>query len=407
MKKKILAVAIAGAFAAPAIAQVTVYGTIDASVTSVNKVGTTSVSQTNVGSSAWTTNRIGFRGTEDLGGGLKGSFGLESRFNTDSGTAFNTGTSSSNQFSLGGRGVFVGVEGGFGSIKVGGDMSTLGDAAVTGPFGNFTNLGLLAPVAGGRPDNAIIYETPTFNGVKAQFALGRGESATSGTTKNDNYQSFGVTGKIGGFSFIAMQAVGKSQAVAGTAQRCVVFASNAQGSINAGQNATVMGTGPTSGSCDTSRTGTDVFAGNSTAGSDVGAVIRGIVGGSNTNLVTITPGLLATGATDFKTKDTGLTIGYDFGMAQVTYQTLKTKSSGNMGTGTTSSATAQLVQHVDRRSQGLTVTAPMGNITPFVFYQEYEQKAGTGAQNGAMDVDMMAIGVNYALSKRTDRKSVV
>lgn len=88
MKKSILALAaiatLSAAGAASAQSSVTVYGRMDASVGSnrVNGVSTTQVFSGNL-----TTSRIGFRGTEDLGGGLKANFQLESALTVDDGTA--------------------------------------------------------------------------------------------------------------------------------------------------------------------------------------------------------------------------------------------------------------------------------------------------------------------------------
>jgi predicted porin len=86
MKKSLVAVALFGAFAAQAQAQssVQIYGTVDAGV----KKSTGSTAE--VGSRA--NNRLGFKGTEDLGNGLKAIFQLEMRFSPDTGTTEGAGT---------------------------------------------------------------------------------------------------------------------------------------------------------------------------------------------------------------------------------------------------------------------------------------------------------------------------
>jgi predicted porin len=82
MQKSLIALAVLGAFAGAASAQssVTIYGKVDLAV---GKPAGTEDKQVmdNTGS------RLGFRGVEDLGGGLKAVFGMEHRFNPDTGAA--------------------------------------------------------------------------------------------------------------------------------------------------------------------------------------------------------------------------------------------------------------------------------------------------------------------------------
>jgi predicted porin len=93
MKKSLLALAAVGAFAGAAQAQssVTVYGVVDAGYAGGNQRGatTTAVSKATYSmlqmSGGESSNRLGFRGTEDLGGGLAANFVLETNLqaNTD------------------------------------------------------------------------------------------------------------------------------------------------------------------------------------------------------------------------------------------------------------------------------------------------------------------------------------
>ncbi|MFZ2298458.1 MAG: porin, partial [Aquabacterium sp.] len=82
MKKTLLALAaIAASSAAFAQSSVSVYGVVDASVESVKGDDTvTRVSSDNLASS-----RLGFKGAEDLGGGLKANFVLEAALAVDTG----------------------------------------------------------------------------------------------------------------------------------------------------------------------------------------------------------------------------------------------------------------------------------------------------------------------------------
>ena len=80
MKKSLLALALLGAFAGSAQAQssVQIYGNLDLGVTKRTDVAT------GIGKRA--NNTLGFKGTEELGNGLKALFQLEIRYEPDTGT---------------------------------------------------------------------------------------------------------------------------------------------------------------------------------------------------------------------------------------------------------------------------------------------------------------------------------
>ncbi|GAO68826.1 porin [Comamonas sp. E6] len=105
------ALAVMGATTAMAQSSVTLYGRINTTVER-QKVGDESVSGLYNNASRW-----GIRGTEDLGGGLKAGFTLESGFNSDTGTGSawthpTTGMSFARQSE-------VNLSGGFGMIRLG------------------------------------------------------------------------------------------------------------------------------------------------------------------------------------------------------------------------------------------------------------------------------------------------
>jgi predicted porin len=118
MKKTILAAAALGSFSIVAQAQssVTLYGLLDAGITYANKVATSTGHDSLVkyGDGVASGSRWGLRGTEDLGGGLKAIFVLESGFSTGDGTSGQGGA-------LFGRQAFVGLaKDGIGSVTFGG-----------------------------------------------------------------------------------------------------------------------------------------------------------------------------------------------------------------------------------------------------------------------------------------------
>jgi predicted porin len=94
MKKSLFAIAAVTAFAGAAQAQssVTVYGILDVGYIGGNVRGTSAAGNakgtySNIGSSAESTSRLGFRGTEDLGGGMSAFFTLETGIQPTNATA--------------------------------------------------------------------------------------------------------------------------------------------------------------------------------------------------------------------------------------------------------------------------------------------------------------------------------
>jgi predicted porin len=129
------------------------YGSIDGGYT--NKQDKVGVSNTMFGSAISKSNRIGFRGTEDLGGGLKALFVLE--------TGFNSGKETPS--SIGDRGAFLGLAGGFGTVTLGSSQLTPSfyAGAAVNPTGS-DNFGLLNYAITTRFDNSVNYQSPAFFG---------------------------------------------------------------------------------------------------------------------------------------------------------------------------------------------------------------------------------------------------
>ena len=148
MKKSLLALAAMGAFAGVAQAQssVTVYGIIDVGFIGGNQqgratgTGNTPAAYSNStgnqfsGSGAQSTSRIGFRGTEDLGGGLSAFFTLENALAPDSNSILSV-TGSGN------RQAFAGLaKKGLGRFAIGTQYTPLfSNASATSP-GEFNNV---------------------------------------------------------------------------------------------------------------------------------------------------------------------------------------------------------------------------------------------------------------------------
>ena len=170
MKKTLVAVA-AMAAVTGAMAQATIYGNIDQayakSTTSV--AGRQTSNSTGMTSYQMGSSQIGFKGEEDLGGGLKASFLHEMGVNTE----MNDNTSATRQ-------AYVGLSGGFGALRIGKQYSNaFGNLISADPFGATGGTGALyvgnvlvgnQGKSGDNPlrqDDGIQYDLPTFiPGVK-------------------------------------------------------------------------------------------------------------------------------------------------------------------------------------------------------------------------------------------------
>lgn len=173
MQKKLIALAIAGLASTAAFAQtnVTVYGIADAAAVGVTNLGSTAgQTQFAVSSGVLSTSRIGFKGVEDLGNGLKALFTLEYGLAIDG----NTGIGATSALA---RQQFVGLTGGFGTAIIGRLQTTGLDFTVAGSaLGGSSTLGAINAVgggtlvtAGGRANNAIAYVSPSFGGVTLAY----------------------------------------------------------------------------------------------------------------------------------------------------------------------------------------------------------------------------------------------
>ena len=192
MKKSLLALAVLGSFAAAAQAQtsVTIYGVVDAGVFYQNKAGANNNSLFAVNSGGLSGSRLGFKGTEDLGGGLKANFQLEMGFNADSGSSAQQDGATAGG-TLFGRTSTVGLSGGFGSVNIGrqtdfaysgtaGGIATFSHAAYVTKFSSFDG-NTQARLQGDRTNNSIRYDMPAFGGLNGGVMFGLGEQAGGGT----------------------------------------------------------------------------------------------------------------------------------------------------------------------------------------------------------------------------------
>lgn len=190
MQKKLIALAVAGLVSAPVFAQsnIQIYGVADAYFKGGKFMGEDTMG---VDSGGLAGSRIGFRGEEDLGSGLKAVFVLEQGINIDTGkstgmTSVDSSANSGDQTFT--RQAYVGLKGNFGQVALGrqyapGYYTAEYDALLNGP--GVSPMGLLSSFAHmsisnsgwARWNNAVTY-TGTFQSVSlsAIYSAGNRES---------------------------------------------------------------------------------------------------------------------------------------------------------------------------------------------------------------------------------------
>lgn len=209
MQKKIIALAVAAMASGAAFAQsnVTVYGIADmgynySSSSEAKTAAGKLKSRSGMDSGLQSGSRLGFKGTEDLGNGLKALFTYEMGLNVDQGTSGQGGRTF-------GRQAFVGLTGDFGTVLAGRVYTPqFGLVTKVDPFGTGTvgdvsfgrgvytmatgrQIGAAASTAGEiRLDNVLAYVTPTFGGFNVIAAytadgLGDEEQTPSGARSNN------------------------------------------------------------------------------------------------------------------------------------------------------------------------------------------------------------------------------
>jgi predicted porin len=204
MQKKLIALAVASLASGAAFAQtnVTMYGIVDAGYV-YSQGDALSVANGGIGgenkfsgvqSGLLSGSRIGFRGEEALGNGLKAIFTLEYSLNIDN----NSGIGSTG--GLNARQQFVGLAGGFGTVALGRQYAPGYQATVNNdPFGgavfapqSFQSAqagNSITPNSGARWNNAITYTSPNWGGFTGKAIYSFGETSDAIGSFNDNLVS--------------------------------------------------------------------------------------------------------------------------------------------------------------------------------------------------------------------------
>jgi predicted porin len=367
MKKLLIASAALAMVAGNAQSQssVTVYGVVDIGYAASENVTTdassvkSTVKQKNTGNGDGNlaTSRLGFRGTEDLGGGMKANFQIEYDL-VDAGVGGNGGAtasktiadnanSTSNAGGFGSRYSWVGLEDAkLGQLRLGRQEQSIHSVVIAGSAGAGNNVtgalysaGMNASAndASVRPhmvfvNRAVTYISPDFNGFRVEAQTAKQEIDNAGATT------------------YAKETGGSLKYAAGKFAAAYGFATSQVDSTVA---FTITGW-----------TAVDDVAGTA----------------ANTT------------SADLKTKQQAISASYDFGMAKVF--ALNTQRKETVSTSGALNADTKLTE--------VGVQVPMGKTVLFASAFDGDRKGtGTTIATANSDVSGMQVGAIYNLSKRT------
>jgi predicted porin len=413
MKKSLLAVAAMTAFAGVAQAQssVTVYGILDVGYIGSNQILAANANSAatgqainkttagGIGSGAESTSRLGFRGTEDLGGGSSAFFTVEVAIGVNDSNALGSNGSSpwgnGTGVSNANRQTFVGLKkNGLGQASLGTQYTPLHtNVGMTSANGQNNIMGDMIYTAGTTQNYTV-----TTGAVNAPLAQPSSALASS--------SSSGYTVRAGNMLLL------QSERMAGISAQAMVVANG----MNNTQGSTTAGTNETSGPNNRNGYGAAL---NYTAGKLVAAANYqtfkainpyGTAGDVTTNGATY--GTIATQASDAgkagaftSTAQSGLNIqdtqyyvgaGYDFGILKAYAQYINRKYVSQVNPSWTGSRSAQQI-------------GVRGNITPTI---DAWASVGNGSYTalassstavpGKQNIVGYQLGSNYYLSKRTN-----
>ena len=376
MKKSLFALAAMGAFAGAVQAQssVTVYGILDTGVvsTKADTSGGNQVTQSAVtGGGIASTSRLGFRGTEDLGGGTSAEFVIETALLNASTTAT---VSNSPLFSTsatsGTRQAFVALSNkSMGAVSLGYQYTFTHTTSLAGdPFG-----GLNLP---GQPLVAV-----TLTGIAASAAVMNNALAVQPGGTN---ATTGATGTNSDYASRAQQVI----------YTLPTFVNGLTARVMYGLN----------GGATTATNGTTTPSRNNSVGGQLSYTIGKF--GATASYISAVEAMAAYGSTTTSTDrniyNTRISANYDFGLlrAYATYGLDKIDA-------VTQSASQAGQQNVKNNSTQVAVLVPVANnIQLKGSYSTGNYQLGTSLGGAGYGVSRnqngMQVGVNYLLSKRTD-----
>lgn len=194
----------------PSVAQssVTIYGLMDLYL----QYGKGTTRQTQLQSGGMNGSRLGFRGTEDLGGGLRALFQLEMGLNADAGTSGQGGATF-------GRQSYVGLQSTqWGQLNLGRQYTPLFTAVdAFDPFGTGLGSAVQSNIVSTVPraNNAVLYKSPSLAGFSGQAMVALGENANAGQKSFGNLYAVSAQYSAGPFSAAVVSQQQKRTAVTG------------------------------------------------------------------------------------------------------------------------------------------------------------------------------------------------
>ncbi len=207
MNKKLMAVAVAGALAVPAVAfaqasSVQIYGRANVGFQNTQADGATNGVNMKKRNHVFDQgSRVGFRGTENLGGGLRAIFQIESGVNIDTGSQTgNDGAANGSTGFLASRDSFAGIAGNWGQVTFG-RQSVWWTNANDLTQAAYVNVGLqyatggFGPLVGSpsaRTNNVAQYQTPIWGGFQGTLAYAP-QSEASAAGQNTDGKLWGAT----------------------------------------------------------------------------------------------------------------------------------------------------------------------------------------------------------------------
>jgi predicted porin len=215
MKKSLLALAAMTAFAGVASAQssVTLFGIVDLAARNVKNGNAGSLKTLSTNGQA--SSRLGIRGVEDLGGGLRAGFWLEGDISADVGGGQKTAATANGSAANGQdwqRRSTVSLIGSFGEVRLGRDYTPAFNAFVSHDIFSYVGVASSANLrtaflgSGGattavRANNAISYFLPAMGGLYGQVMIAAAEGAATAPNGYTGFRLGYAAGPING-SFV-------------------------------------------------------------------------------------------------------------------------------------------------------------------------------------------------------------
>jgi predicted porin len=387
MKKSLFALAAVGALAGVAHAQssVTVYGIIDEGITGGNTYSanggpvnsaTGVIKSTGMGftSGNQSTSRLGFKGSEDLGGGLSAFFTYEIKMDNDASTAWSTA-----------RQAFVGIKkNGFGSIAAGTQNTPVYDAVLQSDPGGVNNIaGNLVTTSSKGPQGGLVSASGVATNQPYATRL-----ANTASIKTDNFSGFSA--------------------------RALILASSANTTETTTQTSTTAGVGG-AGQVKTSDGATTQNATNNQSGYGIGldytwqklfvtANYQAFKATSASNVLTTAPTLFSpSGVTTAGTnaQDSGqyFAATYDFGILKAYAQYINRKLAEDVNINNYSKYTAQ---QIGVNSYITPTIQVFGSAALGKYFAMPTTLSSNSYMPSASNLHAFQLGANYWLSKRSN-----